>query len=180
MMRLLGGFGKQRIHFYCLKELQVNKEKGTEHYISAMRDQESHNSSAFNGDPFGRNYVEIVFEAFAAILIFVSSILTNSVVLYAIQTNSSLKTFTNKIIANLCLVDMAETLLIMPLWITSLIKGHWILAMSSATFQDFCFSLWPTQPSILCCSLRSADTSRSSNLSCITVFSSKIKTDQES
>ena len=112
---------------------------GTEHYISAMRDQESHNSSAFNGDPLGRNYVEIVFEAFAAILIFVSSILTNSVVLYAIQTNSSLKTFTNKIIANLCLVDMAETLLIMPLWITSLIKGHWIFGTVICSISGYLF-----------------------------------------
>lgn len=103
-----------------------------------MRDGETHNSS-INGDPLGRNNVEIVFEALAAVLIFVSSILTNSIVLYAIQTNSSLKTFTNKVIANLCFVDMAETLLIMPLWITSLVKGHWIFGNAICSISGYLF-----------------------------------------
>lgn len=103
-----------------------------------MRDGETHNSS-INGDPLGRNNVEIVFEALAAVLIFVSSILANAIVLYAIQTNSNLKTFTNKVIANLCFVDMAETLLIMPLWTTSLVKGHWIFGNAICSISGYLF-----------------------------------------
>ena len=103
-----------------------------------MRDQQGQNLS-FSGDLLGRNSVEIVLESFAATLIFVASILTNGIVLYAIRTNSTLKTFTNKIIANLCLVDMAETLLIMPLWIASLVKGHWIFGNIVCSMSGFLF-----------------------------------------
>lgn len=103
-----------------------------------MNDQQNQNSS-LNGDSQGRNSVEIVLESFTAIIIFLASILTNCIVLYVIRTNPTLKTFTNKIIANLCLVDMAETLLIMPLWVTSLIKGQWIFGNIICNVSGFLF-----------------------------------------
>lgn len=103
-----------------------------------MRVGETHNSS-INGDPLGRNDVQIVFQVVVAVLICVFSILANSIVLYAIQTNASLKTFTNKVIAHLCFVDMAETLLIMPLWITSLVKGHWIFGDAICSISGYLF-----------------------------------------
>lgn len=109
--------------------------------MSAMREEETPNlfNSSVNGDPLGRNNVQIVFQVFGAVLLCFSSILANSVVLYAIQTNSSLKTFTNKVIANLCFVDMAETLLIMPLWITSLVKGRWIFGKAICNISGYLF-----------------------------------------
>ena len=103
-----------------------------------MREQENQNSS-LNEDPLGRKGIEIFFEVFFAVMIFVSSVLTNSVVLYVIRTNPSLKKFINKIIANVCLVDMAETLLIMPLWITSLVKGRWIFGTVICSISGFLF-----------------------------------------
>ena len=109
--------------------------------MSAMREGETNNlsNSSINGDPLGRNNVQIVFQAFAAILICVCSVLANSIVLYAIQTNSTLRTFTNKVIANLCFVDMAETLLIMPMWITSLVKGQWIFGHAICSISGYLF-----------------------------------------
>ena len=104
-----------------------------------MRDQDNHNSSVNEDSLDQRSNVEIMFETFVAVFIFLSSILANSIVLYAIQTNASLKTFTNKIIANLCLVDMAETLLIMPLWITSLVKGRWIFGNVVCSISGYLF-----------------------------------------
>lgn len=103
-----------------------------------MKDEGSQNSS-INGDTLGRKNIEIVFEAFFAVIIFVSSILTNSIVLYVIRTNSSLKTFINKIIGNLCIVDMVETFLIMPLWITSLVTGRWLFGSVICSLSGFMF-----------------------------------------
>lgn len=90
-----------------------------------MGDEQSSNAT-LNGDPLGRKNVEIAFEAFFATFVFAASVLTNSIVLYVIRRNSNLKTFINKIIANLCVIDLVETLFIMPLWITNLVKGRWI------------------------------------------------------
>lgn len=103
-----------------------------------MKDQGSHNSSV-NGDPLGRKNIEVGFEAFFAVFISVASILTNSIVLYVIRMNPSLKTFINKIIGNLCIVDLVETFLIMPLWITSLVKGRWIFGNAMCSVSGFLF-----------------------------------------
>lgn len=106
--------------------------------LFTMRDQPSQNSSS-NEDPLGRKHIEVVLETFFAVVIFVSSILSNSIVLYVIRTNSNLKTFINKIIGNLCIVDLVETFLIMPLWITSLVKGSWVFGTAICSVSGFLF-----------------------------------------
>lgn len=103
-----------------------------------MRDQ-ANKSSLSDEDPLGRKNIEVFFEAFFAVLIFLFSILSNFIVLYVISTNSNLRTFINKIIGNLCIIDMIETFLVMPLWITSLVKGRWIFGAVICNVSGFLF-----------------------------------------
>ena len=91
------------------------------------------------GDPVGRANIEVAFQVFFAVIIFLSSVLTNSVVLYAIRRTPGLQTFTNKLIANLCLVDVVETVALIPLWITSLVKGQWIFGNAVCSMAGYIF-----------------------------------------
>ena len=77
-------------------------------------------------DLLERSQVEIGVEVFFAFVLFISSIITNSVVIYVIHKDHSLETITNAFIVNLSFVDLALSVLLMPLWIASLLRGNWI------------------------------------------------------
>lgn len=90
-------------------------------------------------DPLGREFIEVVFEASFAAIILLSSILANSMILYVINTNPNLKTFINKVIGNLCIVDLVEAFLVMPLWIVNIVKGRWIFGSVICNVSGFLF-----------------------------------------
>lgn len=103
-----------------------------------MTGQENQTSSP-QEDPLGRKLIEVVFEAAFAMAILLSSILSNSIVLYVINANSNLKTFINNVIRNLCIIDLLETLLIMPLWIVSIVEGRWIFSSVVCSISGYLF-----------------------------------------
>lgn len=90
-------------------------------------------------DPLGRKFMEVFFETFFAVVVLLSSIVSNSIVLYVINANSNLKTFINKVIGNLCIIDLLETFLIMPLWIVAIVQGRWIFSPVICTISGYLF-----------------------------------------
>ena len=84
------------------------------------------NSTLIGGDPLSRSRVEVIMEVFTASVVNTISIIANFVVILAIHKDRNLKTTTNAFIANLGVVDLVVSILLMPLWIVSLYRGRWI------------------------------------------------------
>ena len=89
-----------------------------------------------------RSSAEVGFEVFLAIVILLVSVAGNVFVIYAIHSYRKLNTVTNILIENLAVTDICMALLHMPVWISTLNRGRWVLGhvmcqLTGATMLTF-------------------------------------------
>jgi hypothetical protein len=78
-------------------------------------------------DPLHRPTALIAIETVFAIAITIASFLGNTLVIYVVHRDSRLKTITNVFIESLAWTDVCMAALHMPLWVSSIITGRWIV-----------------------------------------------------
>ena len=86
-------------------------------------------------DTLGRSRSEIGLEVTLSIIICLMSILDNSLVVYVVHKDSTLKGLTNIFIHNLALTDISMASLHMPFWVITLYTGTWIFSETWCEIQ---------------------------------------------
>ncbi|EDO42547.1 predicted protein [Nematostella vectensis] len=94
-------------------------------------------NTSLAGDPLNRHEAQFYIEMFLGSLILFLSVLGNSLVVYVVNKDPSLKSTTNLLIQNLSMTDIAMATTNMPFWLISLYHGRWIFPQFVCDLDSF-------------------------------------------